>query len=49
MHLARNIKDDKKYFYNFFSSKRKIFGLLYHQKGDFSGDEEKKANIFNVF
>lgn len=48
MHLARNIKDDKKYFYNFFSSKKKIFGL-YQEKGVFSGDEEKKASIFNVF
>lgn len=49
MHLARNIKDDKKYFYNCFNRKRKNFGPLYQQKGDFSGDDAKKASILNVF
>lgn len=49
MHLARIIKDDKKYFNNCFSSKRKNFGPLYQQEGDFSGDDVKKASFLMSF
>lgn len=49
MYLARNIKDDKNYFYNHISSKRKSFGLLCQQKRDFSGDGVKKAIILKDF
>lgn len=49
MCLARNIKDVKNYFYNHTSSKRKIFGPLYQQKRDFSGECVKKAIILKVF